>query len=329
MHILAVDDDPIILEILEAIIAQVPDTRLSTACGSELAVDALESADTPFDCVLLDIQMPHKSGIELCREIRSMPEYRLTPIIMITAMSEKSYVDNAFGAGATDYITKPFDMTDVQTRIRIAHQRLTSLANQEQSLYMSSRSAYQVESAGEKVSLLAPISIFDVDGLVEPNALINYLSQLSRINLFGSGVFAISIRRIEELYQRCNAFEFEALIADVAEAISDNLKPEQFLFSYGGNGTYDCVIQGGHKPDLRALVNKINLQIRRMDLRYSDGEPQELRVATGDFMRLVWRSSNTIGDVLADAHRSAEREAVEVEKRLDDFWFVGQQQEAG
>ncbi len=329
MHILAVDDDPIILEILEAIISQVPDTQLTTACGSELAADALESAETPFDCILLDIQMPHKNGIDLCRDIRSMADYRLTPIIMITAMSEKSYVDDAFGAGATDYVTKPFDMTDVQTRIRIARQRLSRLVDEEQSLYMSSRSAYQVENEGEKVNLLAPIRIFDVDGLVEPNALVNYLSQLSRINLFGSGVFAISIRRIEELYHRCNAFEFEALIADVAEAISDCLKPEQFLFSYGGNGTFDVVVQGGHKPDLRVLVSQINLQIQRMDLRYSDGNPQELRVAVGDFLRLVWRSSGTIGDVLADAHRSAEREAVDIEKRLDDFWFVGQQQEAG
>lgn len=329
MRILAVDDDPIILEILDAIVAQMPEFNLTTASGPDMAIEEIAKAATPFDCFLLDIQMPVKDGVQLCSEIRAMDPYRLSPIIMITAMSDKRYIDSAFAAGATDYLTKPFDIGDVQTRIRIAQQRTQSVLSLEESLYVSSRTAYKANSTDGKVNLLDPISIFDVDGLVEPNALTNYLMQLSRGNLFGSGVFAIAIRRIEELYERCDGFEFESMIADVAEAISDCLKPEQFLMAYGGNGTFDCVIHGGYKPDLRGLVNRINLHIQRMDLRFSNGEPLELRVASGAFVRLVWRATGSVCDALADAHQSAELEAQDIEKRLDDFWFTGRQEEVG
>ncbi len=329
MRILAVDDDPIILEILDAIVAQMPEFELTSAPGSDEALEVIANSETPFDCFLLDIQMPVKDGVQLCAEIRTIDQYRLTPIVMITAMSDKRYIDSAFAAGATDYLTKPFDIGEVQTRIRIAHQRTQSVMSLEESLYVSSRTAYKVNATDGKVNILDPISIFDVDGLVEPNALTNYLTQLSRGNLFGSGVFAISIRRIEELHERCSGFEFESMIADVAEAISDCLKPEQFLMAYGGNGTFDCVIHGGYKPDLRGLVNRINLQIQRMDLRFSNGDPLELRVACGAFLRLVWRATGSICDALADAHQSAEREAMDIEKRLDDFWFTGHQDEVG
>ncbi len=328
MRVLAVDDDEIILELLEAIVGQIPDVDLETACGPEAAIAAISAAPVPFECLLFDIQMPYKNGIELCREVRAMQDYKFTPIIMITAMSDKSHIDDAFAAGATDYVTKPFDMADVQTRLKIAQKRSEAQLESGQSIHFSSRAAYPVANAGDKPNLFDHIAVFDVPGLVEPNSLMNYLSQLSRANLFGSGIFAISIRRIEELYLRCDAFEFEALIADVAEAISDCLRNESFLFSYGGNGTFDCVVHGGRQPDLNELVDQINIQLQQMGLCYSDGTPQQFQVLAGDFYRLVWRSSGTVGDVLADAHHSAEQAAIEKEKQLDDFWFAAKGQTA-
>lgn len=323
MHILAVDDDPIILELLDAVIAQIPEFELTTADCAEAALVKIKRAKNPFDCFLLDIQMPVTSGIELCQNIRGIGAYRQTPILMITAMSDKRYIDDAFAAGATDYVTKPFDVTDVQTRLRIALQRARQVADTMNSFRITERGAYPLSEDGDHISLNEPVAIFDVDGLVESHALVNYLTQLSRSALFGSGVFAISIRRIDELHQKCSRYEFEGLIADVAEAISDCLRPHQFLLAYGGNGTYDCVIEGGHKPELDKLVNKINLQLHWMDLRFSNGDPMPVRVCSGQFARLIWRSGQNAIEALIAAHESAEHESVEVEQRLEDFWFMG------
>ena len=57
-------------------------------------------------------------GVELTRQIRQMNSYAFTPIIMLTARSEKSYIERAFAAGATDYITKPFSFPELLARIK-------------------------------------------------------------------------------------------------------------------------------------------------------------------------------------------------------------------
>src|ERR1035437_8602589 len=60
--------------------------------------------------ILLDIEMPSVDGLEACARIRQHPKFKSTPIIMVTGMSQKGYVEKALANGATDYINKPFDL---------------------------------------------------------------------------------------------------------------------------------------------------------------------------------------------------------------------------
>ena len=122
MKILAVDDDPYILEILTMMAARAGFTDVSTSLSGEIALDMLNKGDVVFDCLLLDISMPDMDGIELCQLVRSMPAYRKTPVIMLTAMTEKDYIDRAFQAGATDYANKPFDIVELNARLRMAQE---------------------------------------------------------------------------------------------------------------------------------------------------------------------------------------------------------------
>ncbi|PRQ05379.1 putative diguanylate cyclase YedQ [Enhygromyxa salina] len=70
--------------------------------------EALElSARERFDIVMLDYQMPRRNGIDVVRELRTRPEYRDTPILLLTAIGSDTAVEQAFAAGADDYITKP------------------------------------------------------------------------------------------------------------------------------------------------------------------------------------------------------------------------------
>ena len=99
MKILAVDDDPFILEIFTMMAAKAGFHDVLAVHSGERALEILKDSDGAFDCMLLDINMPGIDGIDLCRMIRGMPEYTKTPIIMLTAMSDKDYVDRAFKRG--------------------------------------------------------------------------------------------------------------------------------------------------------------------------------------------------------------------------------------
>jgi CheY-like chemotaxis protein len=120
MKILAVDDDPVALDILGATLTRANYLDLTLASSAEKALEKLGKTDVPFDCCLLDIQMPGIDGIELCAAIRDMPDYRHAPIVMITSLSDQGSIDRAYAAGATDYVTKPFNGLELGSRIRVA-----------------------------------------------------------------------------------------------------------------------------------------------------------------------------------------------------------------
>src|ERR671910_1874773 len=70
------------------------------------------------DLVVLDWMLPGLSGIELCRRLRTRPETRSLPIIMLTARGEESERVRGLATGADDYIVKPFSVPELIARVR-------------------------------------------------------------------------------------------------------------------------------------------------------------------------------------------------------------------
>ena len=70
------------------------------------------------DLVVLDLMLPNKSGLEVCRELRMGPRTREVPIIMVTAKAEESDELVGFATGADDYVTKPYSMKVLVQRIK-------------------------------------------------------------------------------------------------------------------------------------------------------------------------------------------------------------------
>src|SRR5580704_15907223 len=83
--------------------------------GLEKATRPLSPASSPLDLIILDIMLPRKDGLEVCRAIRSAG--RATPILMLTARSQTADTVNGLKIGADDYVTKPFNMGELMARV--------------------------------------------------------------------------------------------------------------------------------------------------------------------------------------------------------------------
>jgi len=310
MRILSVDDDPIILELLTEILASIGHTEVTTAESAAQAFELLKADCVPYDCFLLDIQMPEIDGIQLCTAIRSMPQYRRTPILMITAMSDKTYIDKAFAAGATDYVTKPFDVIELGARVRVA-ERLVDAQRYKTKKIIDGTQQKPTVTTEKPYFLEDKLPIDDVDGVIDYIALENYVSQLSRGSLFGSTVLAFHISDVERIFNGASAFDFECLITDVSEAITQCLMRSQFLVAYAGNGTFVCVYGNGQKQLPDSLESELSEIISSMELCYSDGRPILFTIAAGKPIRLTFRAGKTVIEALLQARSTAENSDIE------------------
>lgn len=114
-RILIVDDEPRNIRLLQGILYAEPYQVLSAKSGPEAW--EIVQRDAP-DVILLDIMMPGMSGYDLCRQIKSAPEYRMIPVVMVTALHEVSDRVRALEAGADDFLSKPVDASELIVRVR-------------------------------------------------------------------------------------------------------------------------------------------------------------------------------------------------------------------
>jgi DNA-binding response OmpR family regulator len=80
---------------------------------------AMEVADaTSPQVFLLDLMMPPPDGFKLCRMLRAHPNFKYTPILIVTALDNTDSKIVAIGAGANDYLVKPFHISDLTTKVK-------------------------------------------------------------------------------------------------------------------------------------------------------------------------------------------------------------------
>ena len=104
--LLIVDDSVSVRTMLNQLLTQAGHTIDEAGDGEE----ALEKAQlTNYDLILTDVNMPLLDGIELCRELRQMQNFRFTPILIITTESADKIKQQGKLAGATGWLIKPFD----------------------------------------------------------------------------------------------------------------------------------------------------------------------------------------------------------------------------
>lgn len=152
--ILVVDDEADIRELIEYNLKR-EGYEVITA---ENGVEAIEQAKKHFpQLILLDIMMPEMDGIEACRNIRSLPEFKDTFIVFLTARSEEYSEVSGFNVGADDYIAKPIKPRILMSRISALLRRNKQDEERSERLEISDiiidREAYLVFRGEEKIVL--------------------------------------------------------------------------------------------------------------------------------------------------------------------------------
>jgi two-component system chemotaxis response regulator CheY len=116
MKLLIVDDSSIIRRIIKAT-ADVLQMETEEAQDGIEALEKLAEKYQEIDLILLDWNMPEMSGYDVLVEIKTSDKYRHIPVMMVTTEGQKSNIVAAVRAGADNYLTKPFTVEELESKI--------------------------------------------------------------------------------------------------------------------------------------------------------------------------------------------------------------------
>jgi CheY-like chemotaxis protein len=296
MKIMVVDDDELIRELVRDILHMKGYRNVTLAGSADEAEKIIGQARIPFDCFFLDIQMPGKDGIELCSWIRSQKVYAKVPVVMLTVLSDISYVDRAFAAGALDYATKPI----VKGQI---HEKAATIRR-----LVEGRKKFGPESvSGTGLGEEKP-----PEGMIDYLALENYVKRLSLAGLFTRQIFAFKTVALNHRGLPHAGPQFDRIVDTSARAIVASLHPRDLFISHAGDGVLICVARSTGDIELEKIAE--DAKRRFAEMRDKAGVPTDLEVTicVGRQIRVGQvRSGRTALHSLNLAIRSATRAAQE------------------
>jgi len=113
-RVLAVDDEPVNLQILSALLTRWRCTVFTASGGAEAM--AAVKADSP-DIVLLDVMLPGESGFDICKVLQADPTTAHIPVVFLTALAGGEALLKGIETGGRDFITKPFNAGELAARV--------------------------------------------------------------------------------------------------------------------------------------------------------------------------------------------------------------------
>lgn len=150
--ILVVDDESDILEIISYNLKSAGYDTVTAKDGSE----AIQKAKIfRPDLIMLDIMMPNKNGIDTCKEIRKLPEFKETMVLFLTALNDEKSEIEGLNMGADDYIAKPIKPKLLVSRINALFRRLNKVEEQQMHLgdLIIDREKFTVTYKGQEIIL--------------------------------------------------------------------------------------------------------------------------------------------------------------------------------
>jgi diguanylate cyclase (GGDEF)-like protein len=230
--VLAVDDKPLNLRLLREMLEEEGFGVVEASDG----VQALERVrDANPDIILLDTNMPNMDGIDVCRHLKADPTTQGIPIIFVSGVNELEDKVHAFQEGATDYITKPFQVEEVIARVT-THLTLRNLQTAlEQQIAALKRTQNELETSNRE---LARLSVQDsLTGLHNRRYLDeNLQSVFSQARRYGKSlsVMMCDIDNFKHVNDTLSHEVGDHVLKHVADILQRNVRDADITARYGG-----------------------------------------------------------------------------------------------
>ena len=287
-RVLVVDDVDVNVRLLEAkLTAEYYD--VITASSGEEALERVK-ADNP-DIVLLDVMMPGMDGFEVCTAIREMPEHKLLPVIMVTALSGQDDRVRGLEAGADDFLTKPVNDVALMARLK-SLLRVKMLLDE---LHVREETSQQLGSAVLDYDEYAQIAnhrfLVVEDVSFDANVIVSVL---------GEGSEVVAVNTADEALSAAAEGKFDAIIVSLGLAGEDPLRLCSTLRSQK-ESRHSAILAMLEDNDTEQLARALDIGVNDYVLKPVDDSELRARVRTQlrykmyqDFLRGAFQRTATM-----------------------------------
>lgn len=270
MRILLVDDSEDALDLTEAMLVSAHFRDIMTATSAWEAFKILDLGQTTshvpgVDVILLDIVMPEIDGIEACARIRKDARYCDIPIIMVTSLEDMESLSNAFVAGATDYVTKPVNRTELVARVRAALKLKGELDRRQ------ARERELISFLSSWGQRRARIWVDEITGLFVDEVAEAYMSTVG-----GPGghdhvsVIALAVDRIDSYRSTHGEHAARCVLEQVAQAIRDVPATVGVIAAAYRNGPIVLIAPGVDATEAARLADQLRNTIAQLRIANSE-----------------------------------------------------------
>lgn len=263
-RVLIAEDDPVSRRMLEAFLEKWG-YQVVTATDGLDAVRILESKDAPALAVL-DWMMPGLEGPEVCRRVRAHPDRPYVYILLLTARSQRDDLLRGLESGADDYLTKPFDASELRARLRVG-QRILDLQN-------------GLIAAREESSFRATHD--ELTGLANRRVVLDEIAREHSRHLRQGGSFAIILVDLDH-FKSVNDTRGhptgDAVLKEVSRRMARSVRPYDTVGRYGGE-EFIVVAPSCGRSGAIALAERILNSLRSAPVE-TDRGPLSFTVSCG------------------------------------------------
>jgi diguanylate cyclase (GGDEF)-like protein len=262
--VLIAEDDPIFRRILESWLEKWNYHVTALENGAE-AWYALQQGDSP-QLVILDWIMPGLDGIEVCRRIRTQQKGPYKYVLLLTAKDSKENVVAGLEAGADDYLTKPFDASELRARVR-AGQRILEL----QDALMKAHTEMQFEAAHDHLT-----------GLWNRGAIIDLLHrETQRSARIGEpvGVIMVDVDHFKRINDSHGHPTGDAVLREVARRMVESVRNYDYVGRYGGEEFLIVLAECG-SSDLILMAERMRANVSEQPVS-TDSGPISVTISIG------------------------------------------------
>lgn len=284
MKILIGDDSLTQRVMLEAIVKQWGFEVVLAEDGQQ-AWDILSGPDAPR-LVLLDWEMPGLDGLEVCRRVREREDQDPPYILLLTARRETADIVTGLDAGANDYISKPFENTELHARLRVGA-RMLDLQRE----LISAREALEYQAHHDALT-----------GLLNRGAVMQAMAQeMERVKRDGKAlqIGLIDVDHFKQINDTHGHPAGDAVLQEMARRIEAVLRPYDRVGRYGGEEF--LVLVSSEIADAQALCERLRSEIA--DQPFGDGQVALRVTVSGGFVPFTSRDTRGASELLAIADK--------------------------